>query len=434
MKPSLLRPPPNLLRVRRLFATALATVVLASGCGVESTTTTTSPPPVGGVDGQMAELIAEAERIRGLEFVEPPAVVVLTREALAQRVATLVDEDLDPDEVTVWQEIYGVLGLLERSVDLGDAYRGAYAEQVAGYYDPETGELFVGADAALSPLDRSIVIHELIHALTDQHFRWWRDLDALTNSGEYDAATAIQALAEGDATYFQIVYLQSLPIGDYIAAVEESLGADTAVLDSLPGWFAADLVFPYDAGFRFVSRLVDAGGIDAVDQAYGLPPTTTEQILEPGKYLIFEPAIEVALPDLELDGYEVFDEGPFGAWGLQNLLLDGVPEADRLIAAGGWGGDWLRILWDGSRVAAAYVVEADRPEDAAEIAAALIDAMEARGSGGGRSGGPGVTVFDTGSGYVEMRAGERRIVVVIATDSVAGASLGAALASVVTDG
>jgi hypothetical protein len=418
--------------MRRRLVLVITAALLATGCGVETTTTTTMP--VGGVGGQIDELIAETERIRGLEFVEPPTVVVLTRAALAARVADLVDEDLDPDEVAVWQEVYGVLGLLERSVDLGDAYRGAYAEQVAGFYDPETREMFVGADAALSPLDRSIVVHELVHALTDQHFQWWPELDGLTTGGEYDAASAIHALAEGDATYFQLVYLQSLPIGDYIAAVEESLAADTTVLDTLPGWFAADLVFPYDAGFRFVSRLVDSGGIDSVDQAYRMAPSTTEQILQPGKYLILEPALAVALPPLDLDGYEVFDEGPLGAWGLQNLLLDGVSDADRIIAAGGWGGDHFRIHWDGSRVAAAYVLEADTPSDATEIGAAFIDAMEARGFGRGRSAGPGVTVFDAGSGYVEVRVGERRIAMVIATEAAAGTVVGASVAPVVGEG
>jgi hypothetical protein len=418
--------------MRRILVLTLTAALLASACGVETATTTTAP--VGGVGGQIEELIAETERIRGLEFIEPPTVVVLTRAALAARVADLVDEDLDPDEVAVWQEIYGVLGLLDRSVGLADAYRGAYAEQVAGQYDPDSGELFVGADAALSPLDRSIVVHELIHALTDQHFQYWAELEGLMASAEYDAAAAIHALSEGDATYYQLVYLQSLPIGEYIAAVEQSLSADTTVLDSLPGWFAADLVFPYDAGFRFVSRLVDSGGVDALDQAYRLAPSTTEQILQPGKYLILEPALDVTLPGIEVPGYEVFDEGPFGAWGLQNLLFDGVTDADRIIAAGGWGGDHLRIYWDGSRVVVAYALEADTPADATEIAAALIDGMAARGLGGGRSAGPGVTVFDTGSGYVEVRVGERRVAMVIASEAAAGAPVGAALAPVVGEG
>ncbi|HUG75664.1 MAG TPA: hypothetical protein VMM81_08375 [Acidimicrobiia bacterium] len=421
--------------MRRSLVLIITAALLAAACGAESTTpTTTTTMPVGGVGGQMEELIAATERIRGLEFVEAPVVVILSREALTRRVADLIDEELDPDEVAVWQEIYGVLGLLDRSVDLGDAYRGAYAEQVAGFYDPETGEMFVGADAALTPLDRSIVVHELIHALTDQHFGWWSELDGLTTAGEYDAAAAIHALAEGDATYFQLIYLQSLPIGDYISAVEESLAADTTVLDSLPGWFAADLVFPYDAGFRFVSRLVDSGGVDAVDQAYRLAPSTTEQILQPGKYFISEPALQVVLPPLDLDGYEVFDEGPFGAWGRQNLLLDGISDADRIIATGGWGGDHLRIHWDGSRVAVAFVLEADTPSDATELASALVDAMEARGLGPGRSTDPGVTVFDTGSGYVEVRAGERHVAMVIATEATAGAAVGAALVSVVGEG
>jgi hypothetical protein len=422
--------------MRRLLVPALVLALVVAACADDSavttttsaTTTTTLGPP-GGLPSEIAELVQETERIRGLRFIEDPVVTVVSSDELATRVQEAIEDGLDPDDVVVWQALYELLGLIDPSIDLGAAYRDLYAEQVGGFYDPDTGEMVIGGGSSLSPLARSIVVHELIHALTDQHFGYAAVLDELFDTGRLDEALALQALAEGDATYFQIVYLQGLPIEDQIAAVEESLETDTTVLDSLPGWFGEDLTFPYDSGFRFVTRLVETGGVEAVNLAYTRPPTTTEQILQPDKYFVSEPARDVVLRDVDLPGYEIFEEGSFGAWNMQLLLLDGMPVGDKPVAAGGWGGDRHRIYWDGTSVAFAYLYEGDSPRDAEEFAEGLVRSIASTmGLGGGRSAGEGVTIFDAGPGFAQVLASERQVLFVAADVPTVGATLAGALA------
>jgi hypothetical protein len=423
--------------MRRLWVPVLVFALLAAACGDEPATTTSTSGPTttttraspGGVPSEIAELIEATERVRGLPFLEAPTVVVVSNDELALRVQAIIEDDLDPEDMAAYQALYELLGLVDPSIDLGAAYRDLYAEQVGGFYDSDTGELVVGAGSSLTPLARSIIVHELVHALTDQHFAYSGIVDDLLDNGFLDEALAMQALVEGDATYFQLAYLQGLPLADQIAAVEESLEADTTILDSLPAWFGEDLTFPYDSGFRFVTHLIEDGGVDRVNQAYRRPPETTEQILHPAMYLGQMRARLVEIPDVELPGYEVFEEGTFGEWNLQLLLLDGVSAGDKPVAASGWGGDRYRMYWDGTRVAFAYVYEGDSPRDAEELAQALVRSVAATmGLGGGRSEGDGVTTFDAGSGFAQVRAGEQRVVFVAATDPAAGTALAAALA------
>lgn len=410
--------------MRRSFTVLVAIVLVASGCGDSNDSA--------GVPEEIARLIVATEEIRGLTFIEPPNVVTVSDAELARRVEASIDESLDPEEMAVWQALYELLGLLDGSIDLGAAYKALYAEQVGGFYDPDTGELVVASADELTPLERSIVVHELVHALTDQHFEFAAMHDELVDAGMYDEALALHAFVEGDATYFQLVYLQGLPTADQIAAVEQSLATETDVLDSLPPWFAEDLTFPYDAGFRFVASLVDSGGIEMVDQAYLLPPQSTEQILYPDLYPIREPAREVTMPSVDLPGFEVVDEGSFGAWNLQLLLLDGLPDSDRVIAAAGWGGDRYRVYWDGSNVVFAYLYEGDTPDDTEQAADALGRAIAATmGLGGGRPGGEGITTFDAGSGFAQLRVGAQRILFVAASDASAGFTLANELAPAV---
>lgn len=347
------------------------------------TTSTTGPEGTlfegGGLEEDIRALVLETERIRGLEFLSPPDVAIISADELADRVRAEIEEELDPDEIIIDEALFELLGILDPEIDLARTLADLYAEQVAGFYDNETRELVIAGDTEFTPLTRLIVVHELIHALTDQHFDFASTLDALVEEERYHEAAAIQALAEGDATYFEILYLQSLSAGEQFEAVAESLEADTTVLDSLPEWFGRDIIFPYDQGFVFVERLVFDGGIAGLDQAYHLFPETTEQILHPDLYFALEPGRDVALPaNALLPGYDVYEDGEFGEWNLRLYLLDGASAGDAVIGSAGWGGDAYRILWNGVEVAFLYRFEGDTPRDAAELESALVDSIAAR--------------------------------------------------------
>jgi len=413
--------------MRRLIALLLALGLAAAGCGDDTVVPTSSTPrsiDAASLDDDLADLVRAAEEVRGLEFFDEPTITIVSSQELADRVKAEIDEDLDPDEMLVFQRLYELLGLLDGSVDLIQAYRDLYAEQVGGFYDHDTGELVVAGDADLTPLSKSIVVHELVHALTDQQYGFGDQTDALVDQDMFEQAAAIQSLVEGDATYFQLVYLQSLPPDEQTEAIQESLDTDTSVLDTLPAWFAEDLTFPYDYGFGFVTRLVAEQGAAGVNQAYTRFPASTEQILHPEKYFSMEPPLEVAVPTLDVPGFDVFEDGVFGEWNLGLYLLSGVDPGDALIAAAGWGGDHYRIYSNGTEVVFLYVSEADTPRDAQELAGSLgSSAAETMPVGSAHTSADGVTTFSGGSGFAYVTVTDRTVVFVASRDVAAGQSL-----------
>lgn len=399
--------------------------------GTEATTTTVlSDTTAGGGDvgtelpPEYAELVAVTEQVRGLEFLAEPALSLVSNEELARRVREDIEAELDPAELVVDEAFFEVLGLLDPSIDLLQAYTDLYAEQVAGFYDPDTGEMVVSSESELTAFAKMIVVHELVHALTDQHFGFAAEMEALVDAGRYHEAAALQALAEGDATYFQLVYFQQLSLVEQLSVVDESLAADTSVLDSLPGWFGEDLSFPYDAGFKLVESIVEAEGIAGVDQAYRLVPSTTEQVIHPEVYFALEPGLEVTLPDIALAGYEVYEEGTLGEWNIDLFLLDGVAGGDAAVASSGWGGDAYRILWDGRDVAFVMRFVGDTPGDAAEFAAAAAESLASGMSVGpaSRDEAAGTTVM-AGADYAFVGFDGSVVTVVVASDPQVGAGL-----------
>lgn len=400
---------------------------------VASTTTTAAPTTTGGEAGDTSEviqaLITATEEIRGHRFLEPVEVTVLSTEQLAERVRADLDEDLDPEDLAVEQALTRLLGILPGDVDLAAAITDLYAEQVGGFYDSDTGELVVAGGEDPSPLAQSIIVHELVHALQDQHFGLGDKLDGLTDAEMYHRAAALQALAEGDATYFQLVFLQErLTPEEQMAAVAESMGTDTTVLDSLPDWIGEDLAFPYEWGFSFVERLIEDGGITALDQAYELLPTTIEQIMHPPAYATMEPARPVTLAPTSLEGYEIYEEGEFGEWNLMLYLLDGITDGVATVAAGGWGGDYYRIHWDGSRIAFAYLFEGDTPRDAEELAPALVDSLaKSMAVGEPETDKDSQVTVLSGGAYAYVQKSGDQVLLVVADEPAAGQALAAAL-------
>ena len=428
--------------MRRIAALVVTLSLLAAACGDDiadvTTTATSTSIDAAGLTEQIDTLVDAAEQVRGLEFVVEPVITIVSAEELAERIRAQIEEDLEPDDVAVAQRLYEILGVLDGTIDLLDAYISLYAEQVGGFYDHETGEMVIMGGSELSPLSKSIVVHELVHALTDQHYGFAGLSDELWDAGEFERVSAISSLAEGDATYFQLVYLESLPASEQVDAVTESMDVDTTVMDSLPAWFAEDLTFPYDSGFGFVERLITDGEVAAVNQAYELLPETTEQILHPEKYYLREPGLPVVIPTVDVPGYTVFEEGQFGEWNTRLFLLDGIDPGDAIVASAGWGGDRYRIYWQGDPactgddcrgpVAFVYRFQGDSPRDAEELADAIARSAHAiMQVGSARTPVNGVTTFTGGDDFAYVRLSGEEVLFIATDDPGVGQTLVAGL-------
>ncbi len=317
----------------------------------------------------LAELIAMTEEIRELAFLEQPNVAVVTSDELAQRVGEQLEEDLE--DLPADQALYALLGLIEDDLDLEALYTDLYSEQVAGYYDGDEGELVVPAAAeGFTPLQRATLVHELTHALTDQHHDFHTRYVELLDTDRYDEAAAFQALIEGDAVLAELLYLQRLTPEEQAEFFTESFDIDSQVFDSAPRFIRDALLFPYDSGFLFVDRLYQTGGFEAMAGAYASPPVSTEQIIDPGNYPDEVP-LAVDLPEISVDGYELEYRSTWGELGFR-LMFDQFLAGDvSATAAGGWGGDTYQVLYDGTEVVLVLHYEGDTPGDAQELASAL---------------------------------------------------------------
>jgi hypothetical protein len=303
------------------------------------------------------QLEAFVERARGLKFLTPVKVSVLGDAAFRRKVneGNPADSDADPVE-TGFLRALGLVGAKDR-VGSGDVLE---PDEVDGYYDSDSKELVVRG-ARPTPFVRQVLVHELTHALDDQHF----GIDADVQDDE--AQLAYDALVEGDATSVEYRYVGSLSAAEQRqAADEDAAGSGGGSSDYDP---LADLAdFPYVDGPDFIDALVAAGGQARVDEAFRHPPTTSAEILHPDLFLSGRGRSPV--PDVAADGRDL-DDGVVGEYLLGLVLAETVPQdqADRAVA--GWAGDEYVEWRSGRRYCVRTTVVLNSPADVTELAAAL---------------------------------------------------------------
>jgi hypothetical protein len=341
----------------------------------------TTAPDLSGLEGlsdevkaQLIVLIGAAQEIRGLAFLEPPKIRVVSDDELEALVRADIEEqseDFPADEA-----LYKMLGLLADTADFEQLLLDLYGEQVAGFYDGDIGEIVVPArEDGLSVLQQGTMVHELVHALTDQHFVFHEEFQRMIDEDRLDEATAYQALIEGDAVLAEVLWVQTLAdreLGEFIA---DSLDIDTAALDAAPRFIKESLLFPYDTGLAFAQTLYVDDAWASVNDAYGTLaglPGSSEQVITPDDYTRDLP-VEVPIPEVSITGYELERTSVWGEQGIRIMLNQGAGVSTVAAAADGWGGDAYHQWFDGENAAMLLVFEGDTQSDLDELEAALLN-------------------------------------------------------------
>jgi hypothetical protein len=118
-----------------------------------------------------------------------------------------------------------------------------------------------------------------------------------------------------------------------------------------------------------VKAILDAGDRPRLDAAFQQPPTTSEQVIDPSKFLSAEAAVPVAPP--AADG-TALNKGVLGAFGFEELLLGSPRTSDVDQAIAGWGGDMYVTWLDGSgKTCLRDTFVGDTPDDTHQLANAL---------------------------------------------------------------
>lgn len=303
---------------------------------------------VNAVRSQIEDNVVE---VRGLEpkgFVE---VTLLDRDELRERLEEEILAEYSAEEARDDAIVMSAFDFFPMDFDLYSFTLDLLTEEIAGFYDPETDEfVLINDDEEFDVLEQLTHAHEYVHALQDQHF----NLEQLgDDSLDSDASMALSALAEGDATMVQTLYLIEgyLTPDELLAALSASLDVDTSILDDAPPVLARELMFPYLEGVEFVQALYTSGGFEAVDQAWQDPPQSTEHILHPQRYIDGDsPKIVSLAPmtDTLGAGWQLLDQDIVGELYLREYLVQQLDEQKVDIAATGWGGDQYAVYWNES--------------------------------------------------------------------------------------
>ncbi len=351
-------------RLSRVCAFAIAAVLVADTVvvAVRAGDRERRVPP--DLEQVVVELEAFVERERGQRFERPVDVRLASDERFEAAVRRLRrrDGDGEGDRGRLFVGLFRSLGLVEADFDPAAVEEGS-DKRILGFYDPERGTLLVRGSRA-TPAVRRVMVHELTHALDDQRFRLDRpELDERDD----EAAIAFQSLVEGDAVRIEELYLASLPPEERRLA--EIDGDGPAAPDpAVPRVFEALLAFPYEAGEALVEALLREGGPERLDAAFVDPPTTTEAVLHPERFLAGEQPKPVGDP--EPDG-EPVDGGVLGELVLRLVLQSSLDRASAARAAEGWGGDRYVAWFDEDRLCVRAAVVMDTPADREELVAGL---------------------------------------------------------------
>ena len=302
--------------------------IIAGGCGKSNS-----------LGEDLEQVASDVVEIRGLAPKSEVEYRFVTSDQLREMLVSDFEEEYPQEEARIDQEVYVLLDLMEQDEDLYTILIDVFSEQVIGFYDYDSGELYVVSDREeLGPVEKVTFAHEYTHALQDQHF----DLSSLPLQEEdnSDLATAALSLTEGDAVLTQYNYMMSYLSADELEAVlEESQQVEMEQFEAAPRFISESLLATYLEGFNFVLEL---GGWEDINQAYADLPQSTEQILHPEKYLVRDEPQDVTMPDLESAlgaGWAQLDSDVLGELSIRIYLETFVAQHVAEVAAEGWDGD-----------------------------------------------------------------------------------------------
>jgi hypothetical protein len=362
---------------------------------------TTRAPAARATTAEIRAVERAVAELRGLEFERRVPVTVESPARLARRLLKAMAEETDEERLRRQGRAMELLGELPPGTDLPRLLRRVQAESVLGFYlpgrPPRKGGLYVRSSRGLDPYARVILAHELTHAVTDQRFDLTRSDRLAAAPAREDELAAYSGLVEGDATLTMQRYLaQRLTPAEQANAGLAAAADRTPLRDAAPPVIRESMLFPYQEGLRFVGVLYQRGGWEAVNRAYRDPPTSTEQLLHPERYLGDRDRPQpVAVPDLRGrlgGGWRPGVEVGFGELDARLLLQGELAVVAAHRAAAGWDGGRVRTFQRGRGTALVLRTVWDSEAEAGQF----CDAM--RGWATGR--------FGTGTGRRWSGAGQ----------------------------
>ena len=312
---------------------------------------TAQAPAKGDLFSQIDGIVSELGEISGLQPRGKIRYDQISREHMKDFLERRIREEVKPREIETEEAVLKKLGFAPPDFDLKKTTIDLLAEQAAAFYDFHKKKLFL-IDSSDGPAERAALVHELAHALADQHFHLARFIGRASQND--DSALARMAVMEGQATWLMSEYLarqsgKSLKNSpELVKLMSDRNGASSGqfpVFDRAPRYLQETLLFPYTQGMLFQQALVLKMGKAAFSEVFLRPPETTQQILHPERYFEHPRRVRLPLPAFPSKrDYRGFTDGELGELDNSILLRQYASDREADAIAPGWRGGTFRLF------------------------------------------------------------------------------------------
>lgn len=320
--------PPLISREFRLLAMGIA-LILVIIVGWIVVDNSTKPVYPSAWDGRITSLARYVSTERDLAFTHAVKVRFLEPAEYREEVDDEVDRYmLGKTEAQRLAAEYRALGLIAP----GAAEASVARPDLGGpaFYSFRKHTLYVEG-TRVTPKLKAALVHQLTHALDDQHF----DMGALRSARP--ESFSLWSVAEGDAAMMERLYVEQLSEKDRAAYDADHLSIAPKAPVDLWGVLASD---SSSFGSLFGRVIHSSGGWQVMNQALSFPPSSDSQLFDPFRYLEGDRALHVTSPEPP-DGSKAVMERTLGAGGMYLILADHIDPLAALAAADAWGGDTL---------------------------------------------------------------------------------------------
>ncbi len=318
------------------------------------------------------EILAEIHKITGLELTRPIKRSIITREEIRDLIERRLKEETTPEEIRAEELTLKMFGFVGEDFDLAKQYVDVLTEQATALYDYRTKELYL-ATWTPEDLQEVALVHELAHALADQHF----DLGKyVSKSRGADGDLARSAVLEGQASWIMVEYamrqsgksmLESPLLAVAAASASRFEAGQYPAYSSAPLYIRESLLFPYTEGLLFQQAVIEKHGAAGFSEVFRKPPVSSQQILDPEAYFEQRIPTKPRIPKVRLGrGYKTLSQGEVGQWDHSILLKQFIGEEEARELSPHWRGAYFKLRENkaSGQAVLAYAVEWSSPERA----------------------------------------------------------------------
>jgi hypothetical protein len=241
------------------------------------------------------------EEIRGKKFISEVRNVSIDRSELTRHLREQMAKSV-PYPLEDWGTMLRSLQLVDIDTsEIIPKMLSLYESQVLAFYDPHSHTYYSIRQMPKLPeaakladpkvLEETVMVHELTHALQDQHFKLsTREKQLMRDT---DASLAYHSVLEGEAVLVMVAHMlknagvdldEALKDDALLGMVTSATAADQMIDPTTPRYFSEMLKFPYLDGLKFVVAAYKRGGWKALDDVHANPPRSTREILHSEEY------------------------------------------------------------------------------------------------------------------------------------------------------